>query len=1049
MRVRRARARAAARPLRPPPPHDRRRASTTPARARACARSTPTCAARPACAVPPEPPADEGRVRRLILDGAVAAQHADQRQAAIERLEEREAEFRGAARRATEDARRRAACPRPRAAQLADTAGGRASGAVRRDGPPSSQVVHHEVVARARSGSSPAAPVRKVAARPGGRGRGRGAEGGEPVARRSAVQQLPIPRSSSSAGGSAAAPPTRSRAARAAGRGARTAGRSAARARARAVARRLPPPAEQRIRVTLDPVQRARAAPGPTAKVVVRRLPEPTQDAHARGVAARVASPAAQSALAAARGPHRAPEAAARRRARRARSGRTATEALVGATVPAGARWLVVTPGSPNEVRDAGPTRRHPVPRPGATVRRRPRAHRPARGAPLRRAPAPRAPRGLRVPWFRQPRRAARPRRAATTAPSPTTPAPAPCSTSRRRRAPAARSLRGEVQRLAAGSAPGAAVLDWTDLDVAAELPGLTTFRPPAGDRLPYLDDSVDIVVRRRGPRSRRVPAGRDARRDHRGGGSRRHRGARGRRPRRRAPRRRARGCSCGRARPTATTTGCACSPSASPARAPTSARRTPTPTTPPRDGPRRRRPGRADGAPAAGRDRDRRRARARPARHGGRGQGAARRRPARLGRRHGVLRPLRRADRRGRRRRARPVARLRAPRVLGARPRRRECRRCGPRSTGPTGSRAAPSCASGAPTVWARGGSVVYQPTVAAVRVSGTAASRRSRCQSSAWQRVLDLRPRRPERARRRRMALPARPRRRRGLPRMTHRRALVVHTRMPAFDRDSGSQDIDNMVRFLLRAGWQVTFLAREEQGVAEERHARRLRQMGVATHAGFGDVERLLRSNDFDLALIAFWELAAELLPLLRKHSPATRVVINSIDMHFLRLARQSLGRQPSLDDAFGGEATRELNTVQRGRRGDRGVRQGARPPRRLPRRGPGLHPPARRARSQRSPYPLDAPARHVLRRELPPPARTARRSSTCATRCCRCSIPDLLDRHPLTVVGNWLDQVTLDLDPGGAGPPARRVGAVGPALHRAVAPRRRSRCCTAPA
>ena len=44
--------------------------------------------------VVPEPPDDEGRVRRLILDGAVAVRHAEQRQAAIERLQEREEQFR-------------------------------------------------------------------------------------------------------------------------------------------------------------------------------------------------------------------------------------------------------------------------------------------------------------------------------------------------------------------------------------------------------------------------------------------------------------------------------------------------------------------------------------------------------------------------------------------------------------------------------------------------------------------------------------------------------------------------------------------------------------------------------------------------------------------------------------------------------------------------------------------------------------------------------------------------------------------------------------------
>ena len=43
---------------------------------------------------PGEPAADEGRVRRRILDGAVAQRHAEQRQAAIDRLQEREADLR-------------------------------------------------------------------------------------------------------------------------------------------------------------------------------------------------------------------------------------------------------------------------------------------------------------------------------------------------------------------------------------------------------------------------------------------------------------------------------------------------------------------------------------------------------------------------------------------------------------------------------------------------------------------------------------------------------------------------------------------------------------------------------------------------------------------------------------------------------------------------------------------------------------------------------------------------------------------------------------------
>ena len=46
----------------------------------------------------------------------------------------------------------------------------------------------------------------------------------------------------------------------------------------------------------------------------------------------------------------------------------------------------------------------------------------------------------------------------------------------------------------------------------------------------------------------------------------------------------------------------------------------------------------------------------------------------------------------------------------------------------------------------WAHGASVVYQPTVAAVRVSGDGGEPSTPVESSVWQRVLDLRPARPD---------------------------------------------------------------------------------------------------------------------------------------------------------------------------------------------------------------------------------------------------------------------------------------------------------------
>jgi hypothetical protein len=55
-------------------------------------------------------------------------------------------------------------------------------------------------------------------------------------------------------------------------------------------------------------------------------------------------------------------------------------------------------------------------------------------------------------------------------------------------------TVRSAIDQLT-GGASSPAVLDCTDLDLAVELRDLATFRPPDGARLPYLDDSVDIVV--------------------------------------------------------------------------------------------------------------------------------------------------------------------------------------------------------------------------------------------------------------------------------------------------------------------------------------------------------------------------------------------------------------------------------------------------------------------------------------------------------------------------------------------------------------------------
>lgn len=146
--------------------------------------------------------------------------------------------------------------------------------------------------------------------------------------------------------------------------------------------------------------------------------------------------------------------------------------------------------------------------------------------------------------------------------------------------------------------------------------------------------------------------------------------------------------------------------------------------------------------------------------------------------------------------------------------------------------------------------------------------------------------------------------------------KRALLCAPLLPEFDRESGSKRLFNTIVFLQEAGWAVSYIA--QNGRAGERYVRLLQQRGVATYCGFGlDTEQLISAAMFDLAIFAFWHLAEKHIPTVRKLSPKTRILVDMIDLHFMRNARgifQKSGATSGglLDKKYADEMTRELNT-----------------------------------------------------------------------------------------------------------------------------------------
>ena len=430
--------------------------------------------------LPVEPPADEGRVRRLILDGAVARRHADQRQTAIDRLQEREDEHRNRIRELEGElaAARREGMVRIETMQaltkkiddidrrsVRKTTRRWAGKVVRvgrrfidRTGREAGIGDGRDLAPTAEAATAPLPQPTQPQPRPTGRVVRPGVAAPEPIA------------------GPIAGPVTRRLA-----------------PTPRSTVRRLPPTAQEMIRRNQLRVRRASVAPVPTAKQAVRRLPTPAQQLARR--AWRVALRYQNGRFIRALVPTAAPKPSATPKGPAFRLWKDAYERMVAAVVPDGTPWLAITPGSPREVRDARTPRATAFP---DTRKGRPFADDLSHIAHLE---ALRyaghhhlvLPEGSR-PWFRRQAEL----RDHVVRTYRTIADEAGAGAVFDLTAPAlvgARSLRGEVSRLAAGAADPPAVLDWTDLDLDGELSGLATFRPPPGDRLPYLDASVDLVV--------------------------------------------------------------------------------------------------------------------------------------------------------------------------------------------------------------------------------------------------------------------------------------------------------------------------------------------------------------------------------------------------------------------------------------------------------------------------------------------------------------------------------------------------------------------------
>lgn len=131
-----------------------------------------------------------------------------------------------------------------------------------------------------------------------------------------------------------------------------------------------------------------------------------------------------------------------------------------------------------------------------------------------------------------------------------------------------------------------------------------------------------------------------------------------------------------------------------------------------------------------------------------------------------------------------------------------------------------------------------------------------------------------------------------------------LIIDPFLPMFDRASGSLRLFEITKALIRMGFQLTYIARHGEHAGE--YVPLLQSMGVEVYAGdpmaleglglyiFGaylDVEKILQAKRYDYVILSFWQIAEYYLPLIRRYSPESHVIIDTVDIHFLREFREA--------------------------------------------------------------------------------------------------------------------------------------------------------------
>ena len=145
---------------------------------------------------------------------------------------------------------------------------------------------------------------------------------------------------------------------------------------------------------------------------------------------------------------------------------------------------------------------------------------------------------------------------------------------------------------------------------------------------------------------------------------------------------------------------------------------------------------------------------------------------------------------------------------------------------------------------------------------------------------------------------------------------RLLVIDGSLPRPDRDSGSVRMLGILRLLTSTGLEVDFLPEDGQEDGTDADALRALGIRILGRSWSGSpANRLLRSEPHAGVLVCRYHLARYWFPLLRRHAPSARLILDTVDLHFLREGREAeLLRKPALARLARSTRAQELRQIR---------------------------------------------------------------------------------------------------------------------------------------